>query len=52
MLRCQRRVQTAFATLAALRGELGPRPPIGTSTASVALAIAVGAALARLLGTA
>ncbi len=41
-----------IATLAALRGELGTRAAIGISMASVALAIAVGAALARLLAIA
>jgi ferrous iron transport protein B len=39
-----------IATLAALRGELGTRAAVGISLASVALAIAVGAVLARLLG--
>jgi len=41
-----------IATLAALRGELGTRAAVGISMASVALAIAVGAGLARLLGIA
>jgi ferrous iron transport protein B len=41
-----------IATLAALRGELGTRATVGISLASVALAIAVGAVLARLLGIA
>ncbi len=41
-----------IATLAALRGELGTRAAVGISMASVVLAIAVGAALARLLGIA
>jgi ferrous iron transport protein B len=41
-----------IATLAALRGELGTRTAIGISAATLALAIGVGAILARLLGIA
>jgi ferrous iron transport protein B len=40
------------ATLAALRGELGTRAAAGISVASLALAITLGAVLARLLGIA
>ncbi len=40
------------ATLAALRGELGTRAAVGISDASLALAIGLGAVLARLLGIA
>ncbi len=40
------------ATLAALRGELGTRAAVGISAATLALAIGVGAVLARLLGIA
>ena len=41
-----------IATLAALRGELGTRTAVGISLASLTLAIALGAVLARLLGIA
>jgi ferrous iron transport protein B len=41
-----------IATLAALRGELGTRAALGISAASLALAIALGSVLARLLGIA
>jgi ferrous iron transport protein B len=41
-----------IATLAALRGELGTRAAVVISGGSLVLAIAVGAVLARLLGTA
>jgi ferrous iron transport protein B len=41
-----------IATLAALRGELGGRGAIGIMVASLALALGVGAVLARLLGLA
>lgn len=40
------------ATLAALRGELGTRAALGIAGGSIALALGVGMALARLLGTA
>jgi len=40
------------ATLAALRGEFGWRPALMMSGASLAIAIAVGGVLARVLGTA
>jgi ferrous iron transport protein B len=41
-----------IATLAALRGELGARAAAGISAATLALALGVGAVLARLLGIA
>jgi ferrous iron transport protein B len=41
-----------IATLAALKGELGGRAAAGISLGSLALAIGVGAVLARLLGIA
>jgi len=41
-----------IATLAALRGELGTRAAAGITVASLALALGVGAILARLLGIA
>jgi ferrous iron transport protein B len=41
-----------IATLAALRGELGGRGAVGIMVASLALALGVGAVLARLLGMA
>jgi ferrous iron transport protein B len=41
-----------IATLAALRGELGTRTALGISAATLALALGVGAVLARLLGIA
>ncbi len=41
-----------IATLAALRGELGGRAAAGITAASLALALGVGGALARLLGIA
>ncbi len=41
-----------IATLAALRGELGGRAALAISAASLALALGVGAVLARLLGIA
>ena len=40
------------ATLAALRGELGGRAALAICAASLALALGVGALLARLLGIA
>ena len=40
------------ATLAALRGELGGRAALGIAAGSIGLALGVGMALARLLGTA
>jgi ferrous iron transport protein B len=41
-----------IATLAALRGELGGRAAVGIAASTLALAIGVGAVLARLLGIA
>ncbi|HEX5827705.1 MAG TPA: ferrous iron transporter B [Candidatus Limnocylindrales bacterium] len=41
-----------IATLSALRGELGTRAAVGISVGTVALALGVGAVLARLLGIA
>jgi ferrous iron transport protein B len=41
-----------IATLAALRGELGGRAALAISAGSLALALGVGAVLARLLGIA